>query len=84
MTELLITCVTQSSGVITHVGIGGKQETVQQVVDWVRNKVNDVYTNKAGTKVRVYAKPNASGNSFLTIDLNDTRENNLDFLPNCS
>jgi len=84
MTELLITCVTQSNGVITHVGIGGKQETVQQVVDWIRNKTYDVYTNRGGTKVRVYEKQSVNGKWFLTTNLDDTRENNLDFLSNCS
>lgn len=83
MAEMQIHCVKQSDNVITQVGIGSTQFTVEMVVNWIRNKVNDIYTLKNGQKVIVYAKQSVNGNWFLTTEPDSTKENNLDFLPIC-
>jgi hypothetical protein len=84
MQELEITCVTQRNGVITHVGIGGVHQSVEQVVYWIQNGIYSVYTNKYGYKATVYPKRSYySGRWFLTTERDGTRENNLDFLPTC-
>jgi D-mannonate dehydratase len=83
MTEMQIHCVKQSNNVITHVGIGTTRYPIGMVVNWIRNKVNDIYTFKYGQKAMVYAKQSVNGNWFLTTEPDSTKENNLDFLPSC-
>jgi len=83
MTEYQITCVTQTSGVITHVGISGSRYAVQTVVDWLRKNQYAIYTYKNGHKASVYPKQSSLGNWFLTTEPDSTRTNNLDFLPSC-
>lgn len=83
MTDMQIHCVKQSNNLITHVGIGSTQYTVEMVVGWIRNKINNIYTFKYGQKATVYAKQSINGNWFLTTEPDSTKENNLDFLPPC-
>lgn len=82
---LEIKCVVQdNNGVITQVGVGNSRYTVQNIVDDIRNNRFQYYTSKAGKNVDVYAKQHpTSGRWFLTTDPDDTKENNLDFLPKC-
>ncbi|MGI0011357.1 MAG: DUF3892 domain-containing protein [Nitrosopumilaceae archaeon] len=83
MDELKINCVKQDlNGVITHVGIEGKLYEVQLIVDWINFGIHGFYTLKDGKKAKVYASQQGpSGRWFLTTHPDDTRENNLDFLP---
>lgn len=85
MSEYQITCVTQSYGTITHVGIGSNREQykVQTVVNWINNRTHTFYTYKGGYKARVYTKQSILGNWFLTTEPDSTKINNLDFLPSC-
>ena len=78
-----ITCVRQSNGVITHVGIGGWLQPVQTVVYWVQSGVT-IFTDRYGRRVQVFARQHPySKRWFLTTDPDDIRENNLDLLPMC-
>ena len=89
MAEFQITCIVENSDkVITKVGYGfsGYKLDVQTVVNDMRNPSGDrYYTMKGGQRATVYAKQHpTSGRWFLTTNPDDTRENNLDFLPKCS
>lgn len=89
MTTFQITCIVDDSNkVITHVGLGSTQSkiTVQTAVDDLRSPTGDrYYTMKDGKRADVYAKQHPStGRWFLTTNPDDTRENNLDFLPKCT
>ena len=83
MQEYQISCVTQTLGVITHVGINGTSYSVQDVVNWIVNRTHAFYTYKNGYKATVYAKQSILGHWFLTTEPDSTRQNNLDFLPSC-
>lgn len=81
---LEIKCVKQENGAITHVGIGEHTYTVENIVGDIRNNRFQYYTFKDGKKADVYAKEHPTSKRwFLTTDPDDTRENNLDFLPKC-
>jgi hypothetical protein len=48
------------------------------------NAGDTFYTYKYGYRAKVYQKQSSiTGRIFLTTDPDDTRENNLDFLPTC-
>jgi Protein of unknown function (DUF3892) len=84
MQELEITCVRESNGVITHVGIGGWLEPVETVVYWLQNGTVTAYTIKNGFRAKVYPKQNGYGRKpFLTTEPDSTGENKLDFLRAC-
>ena len=79
-----ITCVRQSNGVITHVNVGGLLQPVERVLSWIQNEKFPIHTYKNGYRADVYPKQNSyTGRWFLTTDPDNTRENNLDFLPPC-
>ena len=80
-----IKCVVQdTNGTITHVGVFKSKYTVQNIVEDIRKNLFQYYTYKAGNYASVYAKQHPTfGRWFLTIDPDDTNENNLDFLPKC-
>ncbi|MFQ5998590.1 MAG: DUF3892 domain-containing protein [Candidatus Bathyarchaeia archaeon] len=87
MTEFEIVCIVEDQNhVITHVGLGptGIRIGVQTVVDEIRGNKDSYYTNKGSKRARVHATQHpTSGRWFLTTVPDDTRANNLDFLPIC-
>jgi len=85
MPEIQIDCVIKKDGVIASVGSGANRYTVQAVVDWLRQSpVNLCYTFKAGKKAIVEARFHSTHQKwYLTTDPDDTKLNNLDFLPEC-
>jgi hypothetical protein len=69
--------------IITHVGIRGLIITsVPDVIKMMR-KGEKFITRKNGRSADVYSKRSPRGRKFLTTDPDDTRDNNLDFLPFC-
>ena len=84
MPELLINFIKKENCVIVAVGIGNITYPVQIVVDWLNESPeNSCYTLKGGKKVKVEARFSETGKWYLTTDPDDTRLNNLDFLPQC-
>jgi hypothetical protein len=81
-----ISCIVEDANkVITHIGVGANRWDVPGVVDDIRNNRYQYYTYKDRKKADVYAKQHPkTGRWFLTTDPDDTRENNLDFLPKCT
>jgi hypothetical protein len=83
MADFQLTCVIQERGVITQVGVEGTIYTVQRIIG-AMNAGDTFYTYKYGYRAKVYQKQSSiTGRIFLTTDPDDTRENNLDFLPTC-
>ena len=85
MKEFEITCIVHDDkDVIVNVGVGEKVFSVQEVVGWIQEGRYGFYTNKDGKRVEVYVKEHPeSRRLFLTTDPDDTKINNLDFLPYC-
>ena len=69
--------------IISHVGIRGHAiMSISDVVKMMRNGEKFI-TRKNGNTADVYKKRSSRGRTFLTTDPDDTRANNLDFLPSC-
>lgn len=86
MAEYEITCVIfDQNHVISHVGLRGfNPEPILNVVTWITNRVHNFYTFKNGRRAEVDARYHQqTGKWYLTTLPDDTRLNNLDFLPQC-
>jgi Protein of unknown function (DUF3892) len=84
MTEFEIVCVIQDlQGIITHVGLNnGQVYPIMTIIDSMPHHSYCTYGN--WQKAVVFRKRHpTSGRWFLTTNPDDTRENNLDFLPKC-
>ncbi|MCK5017736.1 MAG: DUF3892 domain-containing protein [Candidatus Peribacteraceae bacterium] len=83
-----ITCIVHDDKkVIIKVGIENENARylVKEIVDWINRNEHTFYTLERGVKASVYAKQHStSGRWFLTTKPDDSNENNLDFLPQCS
>lgn len=71
-----------TQNVIIEVVIANNLHPIMDVVNWIRNGTHSFFTNKHGYRADVYPKQHPlSKRWFLTTDPDNTRENNLDFLP---
>lgn len=70
-------------GVTTHVQINGKIYSVDDVIDWVRDKIYQVYTVSKEDKDRLVPVMVVSSgtNSFLRSAADPEKTDNLDWLP---
>jgi hypothetical protein len=69
--------------IISHVGVRGLPIiSIRDVVKMMREGEKFI-TRKNRRTATVYKKRSARGRTFLTTDPDDTRANNLDFLPSC-
>lgn len=84
MSDYQIRCVIfDKDNVIAQVGIGNTSYLVQTIVDWINSKTHTFFTLKAGRRADVVARKHHTGRWYLTTLPDDTRLNNLDFLPKC-
>ena len=85
MTDLQITCIQESEGRITHVGVQSNGiQTITTVIAWI-NSGHTFFTNENGIRAEVYKKQHPKSKRwFLTTDPDSIEENNLDFLDQCS
>lgn len=82
--EYRITCrVVDTTGVLLRVGIGNEMYSVNQIHDWIINRIHNFYTYENGKRVEVKARTSVKGRKFITTDPDDIKENNLDELPSC-
>jgi hypothetical protein len=84
MSDFQISCVIlDHENVISQVGINGLAYSVLTVVNWINSHSNSFYTFKGGKRAEVVARQHHTGRWYLTTLPDDTRLNNLDFLPKC-
>jgi hypothetical protein len=87
MSEFEITCVhhadSNEPGLITHVGINGKLYTIMDIVNAMTN-YDTFHTFQDNRLARVQRRQHHTTRRwYLTTNPDDTRENNLDYLPVC-
>ena len=82
---IYITCVIHdpSNGNIISVGTKDQIYFVNTVVQWINSGKWVAYTWSNDKAAKVYAKQSISGKWYLTTEPNNTKEDNLDFLPEC-
>ncbi len=84
MIEYEITCVRKDDEKITHVKFDDKVREVREAVEGLQAKKYSLYTYKDKQKVSVEPqRSKVNGTWFLTTEPDNTKENNLGFLPNC-
>ena len=85
MDSFQISCVIKNNeGVITRIGINGKEYLIDSAVKWLQNKECALYTIKNGKRAEVYARQHHLTKQWFLITTSDNAlENNLDFLPDC-
>ncbi len=90
MGDYEITCIMHDANeVIIKVGVKVNSEVkvydVETAVYWLEKGDHTLYTYKDKKKAKVYHKQHQiSKRWFLTTNPDDTKENNLDFLPQCA
>ena len=84
MADLQITCIQESEGRITHVGVQDNGiQSISKVIAWI-DRGHTFYTLEDNKKASVYKKQHPESKRwFLTTNPDDTNENNLDFLSTC-
>ncbi|KAG2472023.1 MAG: hypothetical protein NPMRTHETA2_2250002 [Nitrosopumilales archaeon] len=84
MANLLITCIQESEGRITHVEVQDNGiQSISKVIAWI-DRGHTFYTLEDNKKASVYKKQHPESKRwFLTTNPDDMNENNLDFLPIC-
>ena len=84
MANLLITCIQESEGRITHVEVQDNGiQSISKVIAWI-DRGNAFYTLENNKRAVVYKKQHPESKRwFLTTNPDDMNENNLDFLPIC-
>ena len=84
MADLQITCIQESEGRITHVGVQDNGiQSISKVIAWI-DRGNTFYTLENNKRAVVYKKQHSESKRwFLTTNPDDINENNLDFLPTC-
>ena len=84
MANLLITCIQESEGRITHVEVQDNGiQSISKVIAWI-DRGNTFYTLENNKRAVVYKKQHSESKRwFLTTNPDDINENNLDFLPTC-
>ena len=84
MVDLQITCIRESGGRITHVGVQSNGiPPISKVIAWI-DRGNAFYTLENYERVIVHKKQHPESKRwFLTTNPDDINENNLDFLPTC-
>jgi len=82
--DLQITCIQESEGRITHVGVQDNGiQSISKVIAWI-DRGHTFYTLEDNKKASVYKKQHPESKRwFLTTNPDDTNENNLDFLSTC-
>ena len=83
--SIYITCVIHdpSNGNITSVRIKDQIYFVSVVAQSINSGKWDVYTWSNDKAAKVYARQSISGKWYLTTEPNSTKEDNLNFLPEC-
>ncbi len=84
MADLQITCIRESEGRITHVGVQDNAiQPISIVIAWI-DRGHTFYTLENNKRAEVYKKQHPETKRwFLTTNPDDINENNLDFLPTC-
>ncbi|MGD1837525.1 MAG: DUF3892 domain-containing protein [Nitrososphaeraceae archaeon] len=86
MGDYEITCIVHDyQGVITHVGLSGDypKYSIPDIIRFMDNG-HTFFTMRDYRRADVIAKQHhITGRQYLTTNPDDTRENNLDFLPQC-
>ena len=84
MANLLITCIQESEGRITHVEVQDNGiQSISKVIAWI-DRGNAFYVLENNKRAEVYKKQHPETKRwFLTTNPDDINENNLDFLPTC-
>jgi len=82
--DLQITCIEESEGRITHVGVQfNDTHPISKVFLWI-DRGNTFFTLENNERAEVYKKQHPESKRwFLTTNPDDINENNLDFLPAC-
>ena len=84
MADLQITCIQESEGRITHVGVQDNGiQSISKVIAWI-DRGNAFYALENYERAIVHKKQHPESKRwFLTTNPDDMNENNLDFLPTC-
>ena len=84
MANLLITCIQESEGRITHVEVQDNGiQSISKVIAWI-DRGHTFYALENYQRAVVYKKQHPESKRwFLTTNPDDRNENNLDFLPTC-
>ncbi len=85
MADLQITCIRESGGRITHVGVQDNGiPPISKVIAWI-DRGHTFYTLEDNKRAEVYKKQHPESKRwFLTTNPDDMNENNLGFLPTCN
>jgi len=82
--NLLITCIQENEGRITHVEVQDNGiQSISKVIAWI-DRGHTFYALEDNKRAIIHKKQHpGSKRWFLTTNPDDTNENNLDFLPTC-